>query len=410
MLPNRMILSGERHVALFPSELGRVQCDTMDNGPVDQRSSSNPVTPAGQLTGQVVYLFAYDIASEMSREPIAELLGQKVTQFQAAVRRAPREQFFYSPQMVVLPPAQRTGPSGPVPVRRAVKLFPVGAVSVAIHVPFAVDRLEDLTDYHDLHLDDRPLEREARELADQVVRELGGTLIRPVEAVRDEEAYTVFCLDTAPVAGGPVEAFSASDWLTANAKAVAGLLNDDDGRLLSPSEVNDTVSHHLTYHHDDLTVVDWDAALVIQPADELGEVLHVMELANVQLAELVAYDLFLDDLLDRSYRDLARPKTGRLTLRRLREIRLDLSRLSDELSNTTKFFGDWHLARIYQRVFGLFHLNDWQRVIDEKLNTLGDLYQLMRQDQVNRWMMALEVSIVLLFVIDLIILLVGLGK
>ena len=34
--------------------------------------------------------------------------------------------------------------------------------------------------------------------------------------------------------------------------------------------------------------------------------------------------------------------------RELREIRVDFARLSDELTNITKFFGDWHLARIYQ--------------------------------------------------------------
>jgi len=34
----------------------------------------------------------------------------------------------------------------------------------------------------------------------------------------------------------------------------------------------------------------------------------------------------------------------------LREIRIDLARMNDELSNITKFFGDWHLARIYKNI------------------------------------------------------------
>jgi len=135
-----------------------------------------------------------------------------------------------------------------------------------------------------------------------------------------------------------------------------------------------------------------------------------MELANLQLAELEAYDRILDDSLDRAYRDLsARAMRGRYsTLRELREIRIDLARFSDELSNITKFFGDWHLARIYENISARFHLADWHRTIDKKLQTLDDLYQLLHHDRTNRWMLILEVTIVLLFIIDVVILLLGL--
>jgi uncharacterized Rmd1/YagE family protein len=88
-------------------------------------------------------------------------------------------------------------------------------------------------------------------------------------------------------------------------------------------------------------------------------------------------------------------------MRELREIRVDLARFSDELSNITKFFGDWHLARLYENISARFHLADWHRTIDEKLKTLDDLYQLLNQDRTNRWMLTLEVTIVLLFIIDI---------
>ncbi|HSY43290.1 MAG TPA: hypothetical protein VK811_05225, partial [Candidatus Acidoferrum sp.] len=123
-----------------------------------------------------------------------------------------------------------------------------------------------------------------------------------------------------------------------------------------------------------------------------------------------AYDRILDNALERSYRDLSgRALRSRAdTLRLLREIRIDLERFNDELSNITKFFGDWHLARIYEKLASRFHLGDWHRNIDGKLKTLADLYQLLKQDQTNRWMMILEVTIVLLFVIDLALLVAGL--
>ncbi len=94
-------------------------------------------------------------------------------------------------------------------------------------------------------------------------------------------------------------------------------------------------------------------------------------------------------------------------MRELREIRIDLARFSDELSNISKFFGDWHLARIYENTAARFHLADWHRTIENKLKTLDNLYQLLNHDQTNRWMLVLEMTIVLLFIIDLVMLFFG---
>src|SRR6185295_16369523 len=162
----------------------------------------------------------------------------------------------------------------------------------------------------------------------------------------------------------------------------------------------------------DIVVMDWDAALIVDEPRNFDEVLYIMELANLQLAELEAYDRILDDAVERSYRDLERPRTGGRAdvLQRLREIRIDMARLSDELSNITKFFGDWHLARIYQNLSARFHLADWHRSIDEKLKTLDDMYQLLQHEQTNRWMLTLELTIVLLFILDLVLLVLGLQK
>jgi len=204
---------------------------------------------------------------------------------------------------------------------------------------------------------------------------------------------------------------NAEDWLRQQRREVAALLTQEpDIDHLSTQEADESTSRFLSYYDRDLVVVDWDAALIIDQPQQFDETLYVMELANLQLAELEAYDRLLDDALERSYRDLGeRPLRSRShTMRELREIRIDMARFNDELSNTTKFFGDWHLARIYEKISSRFHLSDWHRTIDGKLKTLDDLYQILKHDQNHRVMLWLEIAIVLLFVIDLVILLLGL--
>lgn len=367
--------------------------------------------PAIRYHGEVVYIYAFDVAYDTARQPIRELLGQPVAQFAVdASKRSPRQLFFYKPQMVRLPPMERVGPLGPVRVERVIKLLPVGAISITVRVPFAVNQFEELVAFHDLQFSNGALHDEVRRLAQEVVAELRGHLVRPQPQLPEEEAYTVFCL-TAPVSNTENQPMNAEQWFQAHRRQIAALLTQEEQvERLSKQEAEESTARHLSYYDDDLVVVDWDAALLVDGPQDFDEPLYIMELANLQLAELEAYDRLLDDALERSYRDLGtRPLRSRGDiLRELREIRIDMARFNDELSNTTKFFGDWHLARIYEKISSRFHLADWHRNIGGKLKTLDDLYQILKQDQNNRVMVWLEITIVVLFVIDLVILVMSL--
>ena len=364
-----------------------------------------------RYTGEVVYIYAFDVAYDMTRQPIRELLGQSVAQFAVdASKRSPKQLFFYKPQMIRLPPLERIGPLGPVRVERAIKLLPVGAISITVRVPFAVEHVEDLVEFHDLRFNNGSLHDEVRRLAEDVVSELKAAYVRPHPQLIEEEAYTVFCI-AAPVLATDGQPVKAEAWFQSHRRQVAALLTQESEiERLSKQEADESTDRYLSYYEDDLVVVDWDAALLIDEPSDFDETLYILELANLQLAELEAYDRLLDDALERSYRDLGEQALRSRTdiLRELREIRIDLARFNDELSNITKFFGDWHLARIYEKLSSRFHLGEWHRTIDGKLKTLYDLYQLLKHDQTNRWMMILEATIVLLFVIDLVILVMGL--
>jgi hypothetical protein len=375
----------------------------------NQGGTTNAEAPFGRISGRVVYLFAYDLAYDMTRERVTTLLGRPVTAFTYEPDpRGPREQFFYRPETVVLEEISMLGPrsgagapggGGQVKVERTVKIFAVGAVSIRFSIDFEVDRLEDLAAFHGALLDGQPIWKHARQLAEEVKEELAPYYIQPVAEIRQEEAYTVFCLDAGPVLG----AMDADAWLTANSERVAGLVTQEtEGKRLSAQEVADTVGRFVSYYRQDLAVVDWDAALLIDEPALMEPTLHIIELANVQLAELEAYDRALDAELQKAYRDLVRSnsRARAKVLRRLRELMLDMARLSDELSNTTKFFGDWYLARVYRALSQRFYLEDWHRTIDGKLHTLDELYQMLKQDQVNRWMVGLEIAVVVLFVIE----------
>jgi len=362
--------------------------------------------PTERYHGEVVYIYAFDLAYDMNRQMLAELLGQPVQEYSIGPsKRSPKQLFFYKPQMVVLPEEVRASAEGSVRVRRVIKVFNIGAVSIQIRVSFEDKSLADLVRYHHLPLEGGSIEQEAQHLAEQMLEQLRPYCIRPVAQLGPYEEYTVFCLRDLP--GRPRTGGQTEAWLKEHRRLVAGLLTEEeDPSLLSRQETVESTRPYLSYYDNDLVVADWDSALVVDDGGAVDEVLHIMEVANVQLLELEAYDRLLDGALERAYRDLYRARTGigRDVYRDLRELRVDMARLTDELENITKFFGDWHLARIYQQVCQRFHLADWNRIINEKLQTLADLYQLLQQDRNNFWMVVLESTIILLFVIDLLLL------
>ena len=367
-------------------------------------------TEMSQCHGYVVYIYAFDIAYDMKRIPLDKLLGQPVNEYSIGQsKRIPKQLLFYRPQTITLPDISQKLADKPILIQRSVKIFNVGAVSIQIRVPFTVEKLEQLAAYHELILDDAPVMQHVSNLAQHVMTELEPFCIRPITKPEYSEDYTVFCINHIP--GENSENIKAQQWLEKYKRQIAGVLTEEDNPdMLSTQEVEESTGRFLSYYDTDLVIIDWDAAIVMGQQDNLDDVLHIMELANVQLLELAAYDRILDNSLETAYRDLAqrRSRPGFDVHRKIREIRVDLARLSDELVNISKFFGDWHLARIYQDLSKRFHLADWYGIISEKLKTLGDLYQLLQQEWVNFWMVVLETTIVALFILDVILLLVGL--
>jgi hypothetical protein len=369
--------------------------------------------------GEVVYIYAYDIAYDIKNEPVEKILTQPTRDYLVGPsKRIPRQMFFYRPRIADFAPEKRVLRSGEsLEIRKSVKIFGVGAMTVQVRVPFEVERLEDLVGYHDLKFAQGGLEEEVAEFAESVRKDLAPYCVRPVPSLMQAEAYTVFCVAGLPGVEGQAhsslryegQGVRAEDWLTANRRRVAALLmQEENAESLSEQEVCESTGLYLSYYGDDLVVVDWDSAIVVGQQDALDDVLHIMELANVQLVELAAYDRVLDEALQVAYNDMNRQtvRSTRKMLENLRELRIDLARISDELSNITKFFGDWHLAKTHRNLADRFHLGDWQRIIGEKTRTLDGLYQILLQNRLNSVMLLLEVTIVLLFIIDLVVLLI----
>lgn len=365
----------------------------------DLTSSLNPVVGGG-LCAEVVLSFVFDVANEIATERVGTLFSQTPTRLALKTdRTAPKSVPLYRP--LEIDPGL-TLSTGGRPVRAQVRVYDVGVVTVTLRIALPVADAGDLRPLHTVMLDDgRPAVAVAAAVCADVCRELGPAMARPGPP-SEPEAYTAFCLTDL---GGERD---AGRWLAANRRAIAGLLADTDPDRLSEAQVEETLRLQRSFETDDLVVVDWDAALVVDLDGYAEDVLFVLELANLQLEEFRWIDRHLDRYLDRAYADVAGPwafGTGK-TLRSLRRFRVELAKLADEVTHITKFVGDWHLARVYLLARERFHLDRWRESVEHRLGQLDQLYTLLRGDVHDRRILWLEIVMVVFFAADLLMLVV----
>jgi hypothetical protein len=161
--------------------------------------------------------------------------------------------------------------------------------------------------------------------------------------------------------------------------------------------------------------LDWAAGFVADR--DCADTLQVIEFANVQLLEFRHIDDRLDDRLEAAYK-LIRPGDGGRrrpgawwgshgdAVRSVRELEIEATSLFERADNALKLIGDQYLSRVFDLASTRFHLREWQQSIRRKLDTVGDVYDLLVQQSGGRRMEFLEVVVVLLIAVEILVALI----
>jgi hypothetical protein len=350
--------------------------------------------------GTCYVFFVYDVARSIDLEKVEQRVTQaKQRQNIKHGRRRP-EHLEYSP-----PPLRITETSESLDIggRRTLPaidlvLYDFGAVTVLYTIQIS-GRFASLLDLSVNLYDNETLRSDSRRRVEQLLKDINGAVqeARISEAVED---YVVFHIESLEKPAG------IKDLLRDHAHEIAQILRAET-RPLSADEVQDALGGRISYGIDDVTVADWNAALVID--SEGDDVCAVLEFANVELLELRYLDRSLDDALARSYEVLT-PRhwspifgSGVADMRRVGRLQVDSAILFEGVNNALKLLGDQYLARVYRLVSQRFHLAEWDGAIIRKLETLESIYEKI-SDRVANWRVeVLEWIIILLIAISIVL-------
>ncbi len=278
-------------------------------------------------------------------------------------------------------------------------VFDFGAVSVTYQIPLS-GSFSSLARLSELLYDNETLLADSRRLVEELIRTIHPSVNRP-KISEFYEDYVIFQIRAFDDQGAHTRLLAEAPTL------VAQVLRADED-LSSEQEVEDALSVQVSYGSEDLTLVDWVAALVFAPAAD--DTHAVLEFATVQLLELRHLDHQLDSALERYYDALTRSPKGPFSLftkgddklREIGQLQVESALLFENINNAIKLLGDQYLARLYQQAARRYHLTSWDKSIQRKLKTLESIYDKMESSLSSARLEFLEWIVIILIGIEVV--------
>lgn len=278
-------------------------------------------------------------------------------------------------------------------------LFDFGTVSIRFKIPLSASFVDTLRLSEELY-DNVILRNHARTVVEQILGEIAPAVSKMAVADHVED-YNIF----------QVEEFqpgnSVEDLLKSYPDAIASLLRADSSPL-SNEEIQDAITHRISYEPTNVTLVDWNNAIIFGADAE--DICAVLEFTNMALMEYSYLDQQLDNALEEFYKhfaksrwDVFRPgfRSFRPELRKIGRFQIDSALLFEGVTNSLKLFGDVFLARLYRLSAKRLGLSDWDASINRKLRTVESIYEKIADAESTRRMEVLEWIIILLIAISI---------
>lgn len=352
--------------------------------------------------GTCFALFAYDIARSVDLDQAERRITAITERSRIKRNRRAPAYFDYTPA-----PLRISAEIEPITIGQHrtgsivdLLLYDFGAVSVSYRLPIQ-GSLTSLGPLSQELYENTLLLADSRRRVDELLAGLGDAAERPQIADFVEDYVIIHVEQATPL-------LDPETLLTEFGQPIAQLLRSET-QVLAKEEVRDSIGQRISFGLDDVTLVDWNAALIY--GKDMDDVVAVMEFTNIELLEMRFLDQQLDFALEQAYQASSKrrwdrpflPGTPRTDVRRIARLQVDSAILFEQVTNTLKLFGDQYLARVHRLISHRFYLESWDASISRKLHTLDSIYGKMTESATTWRMELLEWIIIVLIAISIVI-------
>ena len=351
--------------------------------------------------GSVLIYRVFDIAEEVNLSKVEELLQAESSRSRLRFTLSPKQVVIMrnAPVMVSLGETDLTILDQSVKAEVFAKIFDYGVLSIHFQVPIpAGTPWEQLVALSAKIESDTLIDEAARFRSQELIQ-----LLRP--AFRDAhfwdeiEDYVIYFFEELNGIDKAVELIEKAD--------VARLILAETQTNLSRSSTQGILDEGtFQYAENDLTLIDWNSAIVIEPSGK-KEVPEVIEFVLTHMMEMRYYDGLLDqklltiyDAIEKSrsrffsnrFSDLSREASARY---------IEFSEFIERVDNSFKVVGDFYLAKIFRAAGEQFRIPEWEADISRKINIFSNLSELLQGEVNAARSLWLEITIVVLILFEL---------
>lgn len=361
------------------------------------------------LKGSFHLLYFFDVADAIRLDELRRLLQiSKPGRDPGFGHQAPHYVRFACPPLDEAIPALQLGTGEHFPAR--LRYFDYGVVAIEMRLPFENIDWPQLIQLAGKWIAGPELESVAQEAVRRHLEKAPSALVKPYDRLLSED-YTVVAIESALDDNGSlIPAQVLSDRFGPQiAQIVRG-----EALPLSTSECQEVLASSISYGTFDFMAAGWTAALVYdtQP-DSTAIMVQLLEYANTQLLEFRHYDDVLSGVLkdvyplvDKHPGPIRRWRMAR-EAEKLNTLRLEITELTERADNAIKFLSDMFYARAYRLAAARIGVPDYHTLVDEKLRTAGELYRFLMDEFHHARAFVLELTVVIILIIDLIFLFRG---
>jgi predicted GIY-YIG superfamily endonuclease len=176
---------------------------------------------------------------------------------------------------------------------------------------------------------------------------------------------------------------SPDKWVEKNSRALAKFIRSQR-EVFDKEELNEILASRTRYSAVELTLVDWEGAVIIAPNEDYQSDIALLKIGNYQLLRFRMLDQSIDTMLDKIsetfFKNKRRPRPTRGVIRQIAEHKLEVMLDFERAEQNLLLIGDWYTAKLYEAIQSEFYLKDWKENLKNKLDNLENIVQTIKDN------------------------------
>jgi hypothetical protein len=154
---------------------------------------------------------------------------------------------------------------------------------------------------------------------------------------------------------------------------------------LDPAEIDEILVSRVHYSQEDLTLVDWEAAVIIAPQGDFQSDIELLKIGNYQLLRYRILDKSIEEILRNINQEFllnskSRFKPSRSSLRRIIAHRLEIALDFEHTDQNLLLIGDWYTAKLFTIIRSEYYLDEWKSAVRTKLANLEEIVNTIQEN------------------------------